>query len=144
MNLGMLKDLVSQAIFETQGGRSRPSWIAQRALLLADPENVAPPCVAFAADLEFRQIAREMLRRSYEPEGPEDGEPVQHALFPGLQAKYPRHVPAGEEPEYVRPELLDADDVQWNISRMRACSESLQRGADALEAWADERGLLAA
>lgn len=144
MNLGTLKEIVGQAIAETQGERSRPSWIAQRALLIADPEKSAPIPVAFAADLEFRQIARDMLRNEFEPENPADRSPAQHRLFPGLQAMYPRRVEASEEPEYVKPELLTAEDVAWNVARMRAGAKSLQRGADALEAWAHDRGLLAA
>lgn len=144
MNLGTLKEIVGQAIAEMQGERSRPSWIAQRALLIADPEKLAPHSIAFAADLEFRQIAREMLRSTYAPETPEDGQPLQHRLFPGLQAQYPRRVSGEDEPEYVKPELLSAEDIEWNIARMRSTANSLQRGADALEAWASDRGLLAA
>ena len=141
MNLNALKEIVAQAINELQGQRARPSWIAERAMRIADPERVAPASIAFAANLEFRQLARERLRDEFEPENPEEHKPKQDRLFPGLQAMYPRRVAKDEEPEYVRPELLTAQDVMFNIARMRSGAEALQRGADALEAFARERGL---
>jgi len=142
MNLNSLKELVNQAIAENGLERARPTWVATRAMQLADPSGIAPGLVAFAANLEFRQIAREELRKQFQPETPDD-EPRQHPLFPGLQAMYPRHVAEDEEPEYVIPELLSADDVAWNVRRMRGCADSLQRGADALEAWARTIGIAA-
>lgn len=141
MNLNALKEIVAQAINEMQGQRGRPSWIAERSMQIADPDHVAPAPVAFAANLEFRQLARERLREEFEPENPEAHKPKQHRLFPGLQAMYPRRVGKDEEPEYVKPELLTAEDATFNIARMRAGAETLQRGADALEAWARDRGL---
>jgi hypothetical protein len=38
---------------------------------------------------------------------------------------------------------LSPDDISWNVARMRACAETLARGADALEAWARSRGIAA-
>jgi xanthine/CO dehydrogenase XdhC/CoxF family maturation factor len=142
MNLNSLKELVNQAISENETDRAQPSWIATRAMQLADPSNLAPAIVRFAANLEFRQIARDELRKQFAPETA-DETPRQHPLFPGLQAMYPRHVTGDEEPEYVRPELLSAEDISWNIARMRTCADTLQRGADALKAWARSRGIAA-
>lgn len=143
MNLNALKEIVAQAILEAGAvSRARPSWIAERCMQLADPNKEAPAAVAFAANLEFRQLARDRLRQEFEPENPEDREPVTRGLFPGLQAMYPRRVGLDEEPEYVKPDLLSAKDVWWNIARMRAGAITLQRGADALEAWARDKGLL--
>lgn len=142
MNLNSLKELVNQAICENGLQRARPTWVGTRCMQLSDPSNIAPATIAFAANLEFRQIARDELRKQYEPETPDD-KPRQHPLFPGLQAMYPRRVTKDKEPEYVIPELLSVEDIAWNVNRMRACSETLARGADALEAWAQTKGLAA-
>jgi hypothetical protein len=140
MSLASLKALVERAYNEWDDkDRARPLWIAERALEFADPQKLAPLLVRFAADLEFRQIARELLRSEHDTRNPIVDEPRQHPLFPGLQAKYPRqHTRDDPDPEYVKPELLSREDVDWNVSRMRAGVIALQRNADALEAWAQK------
>jgi len=143
MNLDSLRELIRQSIERNGQDRARPSWIANDAMEIADPEKISPVIVRYAAHLEFKQIAREELRRRFAPENPDEPEPQQHPLFEGLQAMYPRRVQEGEEPEYVRPELLSKEDVSWNVGRIRKCANSLLRGADSLEAWARERGLAA-
>jgi hypothetical protein len=146
MNLGILRGIVSQAILEMENGdRVRPSWVAQRAMQIADPEQISIPSVAYAANLEFRQLAREELRGRHEPSAPEDLE-RQGSLLPGLQAMYPRRRSSDEEdPEYIRRELMTEEDKDWNLRRLRATSATLAERANALEAWwAEFRGPAAA
>lgn len=113
--------------------RISPSWIATEAITDLDPERVSVPLVYLGCHLQLRQIARQLLRKSFESE---ETESFQHNLFPNLQARYPtaRSVDA-DEPEYVVLEMLSDEDIDYNIDRLRSEAMSKLKHADALAAF---------
>jgi hypothetical protein len=124
-------------------GRISPSWVATEAMLQIDPEKVIQqrfPLAYLASHLELRQIARSVCRGLFEDDDDKSGDSRQHELFPDLQWRYPAAKSKDqEEPEYVLRELMEPEDVYYNVSRLRAEAETKLRHADALEAWAKKK-----
>jgi hypothetical protein len=105
---------------------------------LIDSERRAPLLVHLGCNLQLRQIAREMLRGKYEPDGDSDAD-AQHSLWPELQKRYPTAKSARDgDPEYVLLEHLTDADLAYNIARLRSEAQSKLRHATALEAWGRE------
>lgn len=128
-----------------QRGQERaisPAWLATEAMIELDPERVSPHRVYIAAHLELRQLARGICRKRSEPESEAT---EQHEMFPFLQRRYPEARSANtEEPQYVLLEHLTADDVKFNVQRLRSEASTKLAHADALEAWWQNRAEAAA
>lgn len=121
-----------------------PSWLATEAMQTLDPGRQSHPIEYTMAHLQFRQLARTVCSGRWEKERPGE-ETEQHDLFPVLQKRYPKAGRSAEqEPEYVLLEHLTADDVQFNIDRLRKEAAGKMKHADALEAWAASRPQAAA
>lgn len=137
-----LTDIIAQ-IIETRRDETKisPSWIATQAMTELDPDHHSIPLVYLAAHLEMRQIARGLLRQWFEDSDPEtdDGESLQHELFPSLQRRYPCVRRKGDEPEYVRLEEMTDADIDYNVTRMRRESMAKLHHADALIAYQKRR-----
>ena len=115
-----------------------PSWLATEAMHSIDPGRSSHPIEYAMAHLQFRQLARSICAgrwRESERADPQD----QHELFPMLQKRYPTsHSVSREEPEYVLLEYMTAEDVRYNVERLRSEAASKQKHADALAAyWAN-------
>ena len=67
--------------------RISPSWVATEAMQLLDPGRASLEVVYGGCHLHCRQIAREQLRKKFEPA--EQDKSGQHELFLGLQWRYP-------------------------------------------------------
>ena len=94
-----------------------------------------------AAHLEFRQLARQVLRRNAgDLENLEDDQgPAQQPLFEEFQERYPIFRPKGEEPVYRLFEHLTDADIAYNVARLRAEGGAKLEHAKRLEAWGLER-----
>jgi len=113
--------------------RISPLWVATEAYQLLDPEKMSPKLVHLAAHLELRQLARQHLRKKYDPAEPEN---EQDELFPQLQSRYPTaRSQRQDDPEYVKLEQMCHADVVYNATRMRRVGAAMAKHADALEAW---------
>ena len=62
--------------------------LALCAMKRIDPDDISLPLVAFGCNMELRQMAREMLRETYDPTA-KDWSDTQGELFQGLQKMYP-------------------------------------------------------
>jgi hypothetical protein len=125
-------------------GRINPAWIATETMLLLDPLRVSPSVVYGGCHLQCRQIAREQLRRRFDPYG-KDANPAQHELWPELQIRYPSVRTAKDaEPEYVLLELMTAADIDFNVARLRSEAVAKLKHADALEAYGESRSAMTA
>ena len=134
-----LRDIVASVIAQESAEiRISPTQVATDALVIIDPEHVGPPLEYLSAHLHLRQLARELLRGRYEPDGVVPAE-AQHELFPQLQQRYPCVRRADEEPVYVMLEHLSGVDITYNIARLRGEAQAKQRHADALERYASTR-----
>ena len=88
----------------------------------------------------FKQIAREVLRRAFDPATGEDSKALQGDMFSGLlQDRYPQLRGKGDEPQYVQRDAMSDADVQWNLQHLRRSAEARLQHADALEAWWENR-----
>ena len=115
-----------------------PSWMATEAMQELDPDRVSHPLEYLLAHLQLRQIARSLCAGRWQKDEGRDDE--QHELFPGLQRRYPiADRINGEEPVYRRLEDLTADDVAYNVHRLRSEARSKLAHADRLDAWGRER-----
>jgi len=127
-------------IYEARKTQSRvsPLWLATEAMQELDPQRSTHPLIYLAANLQFRQIARDILRKRFEPDEETDRiekSQSQHELFPDLQRRYPAARKRGQEPEYVLLEDLADEDVRFNIHRLRQEARAKLDHARALEAW---------
>lgn len=132
-----LSDIVA-AIIERRHDQTRISaaWIATEAMKELDADRIAPPLVFLGCHLELRQIARSLLRGTFEG----DSEPgAQHNLFPELQRRYPVARSRGDEAVYVLLEDLTKADVKYNVNRLLSEADSKIKHARALEAWDAKR-----
>ncbi|MCM5693917.1 hypothetical protein M8037_35345 [Sinorhizobium meliloti] len=131
-----LREILS-AVYERRKDEARvsPSWLATEAMTELDPDREAPPLVYLGCHLELRQIAREFCRKRFEPE--DDGEA--HDLFPDLQARYPTARSSKDDPEYVKLEFLNRDDIAFNVNRLRSEAAHRLAHADALEEYGELR-----
>lgn len=112
--------------------RINPNWIANEVMRRADPDRVAPPTVYGGCNMHVRQIARSLLRKTFEAE---DEEPRQHPLFPELQWRYPVRHEKDAEPEYILLEAMTERDVDFNIERLLKEIDAKQKLVDALMAF---------
>ena len=121
-----------------------PAWVAtQVAIVIKFPRRLHSLGYA-GCHMALRQIAREKLRRQFDPTSVID-EALKHGedddLFPEtLQDRYPRRKRRGEERVYILRALMDDDDVAYNVQRMRKAGRALLKHADALEEWSSRRG----
>lgn len=111
-----------------------PAWLATETMARLDPGRASDPTIYLAAHLQFRQVAREVLRGRFQPQAEPDEE-AQHPLFPTLQQRYPLPHKRGEEPVYKRLEDLTSGEVAFNVARLRREAAGKLKHADALEAW---------
>lgn len=120
------------------GDKIKPTWVANDALKRLDKRSRAPALVRYAASLECRQIAREILRATFEPETTDEiVNAPSHQLLENMRPMYPLRPGKEEEPTYVAPEHDDFDeaDMLFNYHRDKAAGASVIRSADALYAW---------
>lgn len=114
--------------------RISPNFIAGHVMDLIHFPSSLHEIGYYGCLMHVRQMAREKLRGKYAADRLPD--PTQPDLpFDGLlQDRYPIKVKKGEEPIYVRRDLLSEDDRWWNIEALRKTAKSLVRHSDALEA----------
>jgi hypothetical protein len=117
--------------------RLNPAWIATEAMAKLGAEDLqkANPLVYLAANLHLRQIARQGCRKQFDADDEEALDPVQQEMFPGLQSRYLAAHAEEDEPSYVLRDSLGADDVAFNVQRLRHEGRSKLARAAALEAW---------
>ena len=117
--------------------RLSPAWIATEAMVKLGAEDLqkANPRVYLAAHLHLRQISRQACRKQFDDADEEALDPAQQELFPGLQSRYPAAHTEEDEPIYVLRDSLGADDVAFNVQRLRREGRSKLERANALEAW---------
>lgn len=132
---------VVQHVFDKRAHEIRisPSVLANEALAYLDPGHEANTLLALAANLQFRQIARELCR-GFENE---DAEP-EHYLFEdfhkALQVRYPSARSARSvDPEYVLLSYMSGEDYAYNIQRLRREADAKTAHAQALEAYWEEQ-----
>lgn len=120
-----------------------PTWVATEALAQLGVKSMltqkgAGPIVYQLAHLQCRQIARQLLGKSYDPT--RDAVKAQHSLWTDVQDRYPAAPsPDREEPEYVRLEHLTVADWQFNVHRMQADVRSRSAHLDAFKSWGRQR-----
>jgi hypothetical protein len=113
-----------------------PAWVATAVMSEIGFLAKMHPVGYVGCHLYVRQIARQSLRKKFDPTDRDDDGDDQHELFNGtLQIKYPRRREQGEEPTYVHIDDLTDDDVEFIVARMRSTARSLLKHADALAAW---------
>ena len=127
-----LYDIV-QRICDSHADRPsmHPAWLANEAMQVINFSRDLHELGYQAAHLQFRQIARSICRKHFDP-----AERSESDLFPEtLQQRYPRAVSGFEEPEYVLLELMEPRDIAFNVARLRKEAKAKLKHADALEAW---------
>ena len=112
-----------------------PEMVAMCALKELDPDQSAPILVTWGCNLELRQIARQVLRKTFDPLERED-HIDQGSLFEGLQAKYP--CKRDGEDVYVDRMVLTKNERDFNIRRLRSEGLSKLEHADALQIETEE------
>lgn len=115
-----------------------PAWLATETMVRLDPGRTSDPTIYLAAHLQFRQVARDVLRGRFQPQAEPDEE-AQHPLFPMLQRRYPLPHKRGEEPVYKRLEDLSSDEAAFNVARLSREAAGKLKHADALEAWRQQK-----
>lgn len=118
--------------------RISPAWVATEAMLIIDPERAGPPLEYSAAHLYLRQVARQLLRTSFDM--PDESEAKQHHLFPDLQSRYPTAA-AAKSPEqvYILLEYMTKEDIAYNVARLRGEGTARLKHADRLENYGKNR-----
>ncbi|MDR2880496.1 MAG: hypothetical protein LBV29_01150 [Azoarcus sp.] len=97
------------------------------------------PHIEYASIEHFKHLARKVLSCKHDTESDEN-EVYQGELFSGvLQVRYPIPRKRGEEPAYKLRELLNHEEIHWNVAILRKSAEARLQHADALEAWAQSR-----
>lgn len=120
-----------------------PTWVATetmhkmgKAWLLRSSSRYDPETYVLAHH-HCRQIARELLRTSFEPEG---GPTERHPLFPDLQWRYPAApAPERDEPEYKTLEALSEKDWRYNLHRLEAEANAKLAHRNSLQVWGEAR-----
>src|SRR3954465_14804194 len=112
--------------------RISPAWVATQAMIQIRFPRTLHEIGYVGCHLEMRQIARQKLRRWFDPnekvKASVDGE---DDLFPEtLQDRYPIPAGKGKEPVYVLRNLLRKPQVKFNVERMRRGGRALMRHAD--------------
>ena len=107
-----------------------PEVIGNQVLQVMDPESDAPILVSYGCSLEIRQIARGILRRSFDPVKKVEEE--QADAFDGhLQDRYP--VERDGQRVYVLRQCITPDEGAVICADMRKKAKSLNDHADAAE-----------
>jgi hypothetical protein len=107
--------------------------LADEAMKQIDPDGKSPSLVAFGCSLAPRQMARSLLRKTYEER---EEHSIQEDLFGGLQDRYPG---TGNHKDLYVPRMqLTRDDRYFNIHRLEREAAAKQRHADALRAETEE------
>ena len=108
-----------------------PAFIAREVMAEIDPSCLSPILVSYAANHQLRQMARQELRKEFDPIKTDK----QQEMFEGLQERYPckRH---GGCVYVLRSELTE-DEYRVNIERMQREVFSKQQHVDALIAERD-------
>jgi len=134
-----LAEIVAR-IIEARYAQSKisPAWIATEGMQVIDPDRAGPQLEYFGCHLHLRQVARQILRKHYEPDDPNDAR--QHELWPELQSRYPIAGAAkSEDPVYVRLEDMTKADVAYNVARLRSEGQAKLQHADRLETYGKTR-----
>jgi len=108
-------------------------WLASSALKDLDPEDEAPTLVSFGCNLQLRQMARDLLRKTYDPIAAES---PQSEMFEKLQDRYPGF--GRNKGKYIPRHLMTLEDRQGNIDRMTREVKAKLEHRDALQAETDE------
>lgn len=92
-----------------------------------------------AAHLEIRQLARAILRRSYDLDPETQATRRRQPSLPNLplvQDRYPK-MPYGHG--YIKRDLMTKEDWRGNVDRLRGKGGKLIEHADQLEEWGRDR-----
>jgi hypothetical protein len=117
-----------------------PGWMATEAMQRIDFPRGLHPVGYIGCHLTFRQIAREYLRKKFDPAAIAAAATDDQLIFPEtLQERYPLKPKPREEPVYVLLSDLPDVDLFYNVRRMRAVALALQKHADALETYGINR-----
>jgi hypothetical protein len=122
--------------------------LSPTALALSVQEQYADgsiePHIQYSSLEHLKQMSRHALAGRYDPDG-EQNEAHQGEMFSGhLQDRYPVPRVKGAEPVYKLLKELNVSEVEWNIAQLRKSADARLRHADALRAWAFDRGSKAA
>jgi hypothetical protein len=129
-----LREIVEEIILAQNGAISiSPTWVAGQAMVKLDPTHETQASIYLAANLQFRQVARQQLGKKFEPE--DDEIPAQHPLWPDLQQRYPIPTKRSEERQYKLLEYLSHTERLFNIARLRKEASGKLHHADALQAY---------
>lgn len=133
---------VISAIGELSRARSSisPAWMATEAMQRIEFPRDLHPVGYIGCHLTFRQIAREWLRKKFDPTAAAVAADTTEEMFPEtLQDRYPLRPRPREEPVYVLLRDLPDGDLAYNVRRMRSAALALQKHADALETYGINR-----
>jgi hypothetical protein len=114
-----------------------PAWLATQVMFEIGADRAVNEAEYLLAHLQARQIARVFCRERID----EDDTAERDDMFPdSLQHRYPRKPDEPEaEPVYVLRDLMTADDIAFNVARLRNEANAKRKHADALEAWGEAR-----
>ncbi len=128
-NTDHLMDIIRECLAEVDSEiEVQPALLARCAMLKIDPNDVSPVLVAWAANLELRQLSRGLLRKKFEPmDNP------QITMFEGLQDRYPTK--RNSEATYVKLDELTDNEIDENLDRMASEIAAKQKHYDALLAF---------
>lgn len=140
MSREQIKDVVDSCIEqENLDVPLSPALIAKCAYDLIDPDHESPWLVQYSSNQYLREIARERLRRTFDPlEIDKNKDQVE--MFEKLQDMYPAHRPNSDgklEFNYVPRMQLTYEERLYNIERMEREIISKQKHVDALRAETD-------
>jgi hypothetical protein len=111
------------------------SSLAAEAMAELDPNYTVHEDIRFAADLQFRQVARSILRGLTKNED-EDGDQIRFDLHDALQTRYPTaHTVDNPDPTYILLEYMSDEDILFNIRRLDNEADAKTRHARALDAY---------
>ena len=114
--------------------RVSPAWLANMVMKKLDPKRESNAIEYALAQMELRQMAREICRVQFESD--DESAIEQHELWPGLQKRYPASRSTDkQDPEYVLLEQMSALDVKYNCRRLRSEAAAKEAHADRLEEW---------
>lgn len=126
-----LHDSLAECLTQVDGEvEISPELLAHCAIKKLDPKGNAPQLVEWAANLELRQMARALLRKTYDSLAPKP-DIGQEDMFEGLQEKYP--CKRRGEIVYVDRMRLSLDEREFNISRLKKEGQSKLEHASALQ-----------
>jgi hypothetical protein len=129
-----IKEIVERIIRNSEPQPTiSPSWVAHAAYLELDPEKKAPARIGWLADVALRHIARHILGKRFQPDDMQDMLP--NVDWPSLQQRYPLKPSKEHEPTYIKLELLEEEDMRYNVARLRSEALAKQEHADQLEQW---------